>query len=100
MDSLKAVALPHNRDIIVELQVEQKRRDRLLFLVLCGIVVFIMPLVVLAGINLGLSLLLAGVAVIRITAVIAPLPLAGFFPIASCVVFIGPTSLITPVFAC
>ncbi len=46
MDSLKAVALPHNRDIIVELQVEQKRRDRLLFLVLCGIVVFITPLVV------------------------------------------------------
>ena len=98
MDSLKAVALPNDRDIIVELQVEQKRRDRLLFLVLCGIVVFITPLVVLAGINLGLSLLLAGVAVIGLTAVIARWPLAGFFVIAGCVVFIDQAPLITPVF--
>jgi hypothetical protein len=98
MDSLKAVALPNDRDIIVELQVEQKRRDRLLFLVLCGIVVFITPLVVLAGINLGLSLLLAVVAVIGLTAVIARWPLAGLFVIAGCVVFIDQAPLITPVF--
>ena len=98
MDSLKAAALPDNSDIIVELQVEQKRRDRLLFLVLCGIVVFLTPLVVLAGINLGLSLLVSVFAVIGLTAVIARWPLAGFFVIAGCVVCIDQTPLITPVF--
>lgn len=98
MDSLKAAALPDGSDIIVELQVEQKRRDRLLFLVVCGIVVFLTPLAVLADMNLGLGLLVSVFVVIGVTAVIARWPLAGLFVIAGCVVCIDQAPLITPVF--
>ena len=94
MDSQTAVELPNNRDIILELQAEQKRKNRVLFLVVCSIVVFFTPLVVLAGINLGFSLLVSITAVIIICAVILRWPQTGFFVITVCVVFIEQAPLI------
>lgn len=98
MNSQKAVLLPDNKDIIAELQAEQQRKERLLFLVICGIVVFLTPLVVLAAINLGLGLILAIVAVIVLTSTIVRWPQIGFFVIVGCVVFIDQAPLLTPVF--
>ncbi len=98
MDSQTAVVLPNNRDIIVELQAEQKRKDRLLFLVVCSIIIFFTPLVVLAAINLGFSLLLSIPAVIIICAIILRWPQTGFFVITGCVVFIDLVPLVVPVF--
>lgn len=98
MDSQRAIALPHNRDIIVELQAEQKRKERLLLLVVSSIVVFFTPLVVLAAVNLGVSLILSITTVIVVGVIIARWPQAGFFVITGCVVFIDETPLSVPVF--
>lgn len=97
MNSQKASLRPDNQDTIVELQAEQERKERLLFLVICGMVVFLTPLVVLAGINLGIGLILAIVAVIVLTGTIVRWPKIGFFVIVGCVVFIDQAPLLTPV---
>lgn len=97
MNSQKAVLLPDRKDIIAELQAEQERKERLLFLAIAGVVVFLTPLVVLAGINLGLGLIAAVVAVIVLTSIIAHWPQSGFFVILGCVVFIDQSPLLAPV---
>ncbi|HYL42428.1 MAG TPA: hypothetical protein VEU97_03495 [Ktedonobacteraceae bacterium] len=88
----------HTKDIIVELQAERRRKERFLFLVVCSIFVFFTPLVVLAAVNLWLSLLLSIAAVIIIGAVIARWPQAGFFIMSGCVVLIDQATLPVPVF--
>ena len=98
MESQRAIMLPQNRETTVDLQGERKHEERLLFLVVSSVVVFITPLVTLVAVNMGVSLLLSVLAVIVIGVIILRWPQAGFFVITACVVFIDEAPLTVPVF--
>lgn len=98
MDSQTIVTLQNKGNEIVVIMAEQKRNERLLFIIICSIVVFLTPLLALAGIAMGPSLLLGITAAIIVAIVVARWPLAGFFVITGCVVFIDQAPLIVPVF--
>src|SRR5690349_10241914 len=91
------ITVSKSRNTMLELRAAQKRSDRLLFIAICCVVVFLTPLVVLTDLNLGLSLLLSAVAVIVLVAVIIRWQQAGLFVIAGCIVFIDQAPLIVPV---
>lgn len=97
MGNQKIVSFLKNEDLIFKLRAEQKGQNRLLLLVVGGTVVFFAPLVVLAAVNVGLSLIVSIVAVIITSAVIARWPQAGFFVITACAVLIDQAPLIEPV---
>lgn len=98
MDNRTIILSPDNATSNVALQAEQKRKDRKLFIAVCSIVVCLTPLVVLASINLGLSLLLGILAAMVIATMIARWPQTGFYVITGCVVFIDQAPLSVPVF--
>ena len=91
------ITVSNTRNTALDWQAAQKRTDRLLFIAICCTAVFVTPLVVLADINLGLSLLLSVAAVIGIAALVIRWPQAGFFVIAGCIVFIDQAPLLVPV---
>ncbi len=84
--------------LLIELENARKRRDRLWFLAICGILIFLTPVVVLGVVNLGVGLFVALPVVLVLLIVIARRPQVGFFVITACVVFIDQAPQLVPIF--
>jgi hypothetical protein len=88
MDRQTTIVIENKSNAIAALLTEQKRKDRLLFIIICASVTLLTPPLVLTGIVAGLNVLLAICAVIVVVAVIAHWPYTGFFVISGCLVLI------------
>jgi hypothetical protein len=80
-------------------QQQRKGNELSLFLIICGIVCCLTPLLVLAGVNFGIGILLVSAVAVGAVIVIARWPVAGFFIVAVCVLLIEeeplPSSILT-----
>ena len=84
--------------LLLELENARKRRDRLWFLGICGVLIFLTPVVVLGVLNIGVGLFVVLPVVIVLLVVIARRPQLGFFAITACVVFIDQAPQLVPIF--
>ncbi|HLG77502.1 MAG TPA: hypothetical protein VKX46_13885, partial [Ktedonobacteraceae bacterium] len=67
--------------LLIELEHARRRRERLWFLGICGVLVFLTPIVVLGVLNVGVWLFVALPVVLVLLIVIARWPQVGFFVI-------------------
>lgn len=84
--------------LLIELENARKRRDRLWFLAICGVLIFLTPVVVLGVLNIGVGLFVALPVLLVLLIVIARRPQVGFFVITACVVFIDQAPQLVPIF--
>ena len=74
-----------------------KQNDLLLFIVIFVIVLSLTPLLVVAGANIGFSLVLAGIAGLLLTAMVVRWPVSGFYVIVGCILLIEQEPLQYPI---
>jgi O-antigen ligase len=84
--------------LLIELEHARRRRERLWFLGICGVLVFLTPIVVLGVLNVGVWLFVALPVVLVLLIVIARWPQVGFFVMTACVVFIDQAPQLVPIF--
>ncbi len=88
----------HAKDIVAALQIQRKRENIQLFLIVCGVVCCVTPFLVLAGLSFGPSLLLSVAIALTVAMAIARWPVTGFFIVTGCVVLIDQAPLQASVF--
>ena len=74
-----------------------KQNDLLLFIVIFVIALSLTPLLVVAGVNIGFSLVLAGIAGLLLAAMVVRWPVSGFYVLVGCVVLIEQEPLQYPI---
>lgn len=67
---------------------EKRRRDRLLFVVILVTMLSLTPLLIIAGVTIGISPLLGGLVALVVATAVVRWPVVGFYAIAGCVVLI------------
>src|SRR5579883_173713 len=84
--------------LLIELEHARRRRERLWLLGICGVLLFLTPLVVLGVLNVGVGLFVALPVILVLLIVIARWPQVGFFVMTACVVFIDQAPQLVPIF--
>src|SRR5215467_3926145 len=80
-----------------ELLAARKRGDAYLFIVIFITMFSLTPLLVLAGITIGIGLVLGGFVSLIVTTLIVRWPLVGFFMVAACAVLVEQYSVLAPI---
>lgn len=95
MQSPVASKTPHTVSAILT---AQKQREAWLFILIFVIVLSLTPLLAVAGMTVGFSMVVGGVAALAIAALVVRWPVTGFFVVAGCVVLIEQNPLTTSIF--
>ncbi len=92
---MKSLIAPNTSYSVSEWFREQKRGDTFLFMIIAAIVICLTPVLILIGMDIGFSYMVAGIVVLAILAFVARWPVIAFYLVAAAALVVeqDPSSL-------